>query len=394
LTVTSHEAPPRRNRKTDPGVLFVTPWLRDGGIERVIQNTVPWLAERGYRCEVASWHVARRLSNQPNAVLAALESAHVRVRSVASYGRLRLIQRAAVVAAIALQGRHKLLIGYELEGNLVTLLARKLLLGRARVMAQIHNASGIHAEVGTSPTLLGLARRLYREADSIVAVSESIRLDSIRFFDLDPSDVVTIYNPLPIARIREMARDPLNDLALPSKPFIVGCGRLVRMKGFADLVDAFAELRREHDLQLVILGEGPERPGLIERARVQGVSEHVLMPGFVPNPWAYFGRASAFVLSSLFGESFSMVLVEAMACGAPVVASRCEWGPEEILENGRHGLLYDPGDVEQLTAQLRAVLVDPAAVAARVASATRRAEEFSQGVVLPGLERRIATLLA
>jgi hypothetical protein len=141
------------------GILFVTPWLRDGGIERVIQTTVPWLVGRGYRCEVASWNIATHLSGRPNPVLATLSSAMVPVRPVRSYGRFRLIQRAVQVAALAVKGRFRLLVGYELEGNLVALMAKRLLLGRVSVMAQTHNASRIHAEVGTSSALLGLARR-------------------------------------------------------------------------------------------------------------------------------------------------------------------------------------------------------------------------------------------
>jgi len=380
-------------KDADRGILFVTPWLLGGGIERVIQNSVPWLAHRGYRCEVASWTVATQLSGQPNPVLGTLSAAGVPVRPLHSYGRFRLLQRAVRAALIALRGRHRLLIGYELEGNLVALIAKRLLLGRVRVMAQIHNASGIHAEVGTSPVLLRLARRLYRDADLIVAVSDSIRLDSVRFFALDTSRVVTLYNPLPVSRIRQMAQQAVSPALGPTARFIVGCGRLVRMKGFSDLLRAFAIIRRDHPLQLVILGEGPERENLVEGAQEQGVQEDVLMPGFVPNPWSYFGRASAFVLSSLFGESFSMVLVEAMACGVPVIASRCEWGPEEILDRGRYGLLYDPGDVEALTQHLRTVLDEPT-VASRLASAAcRRAEEFSQDAILPEFERHVAALL-
>jgi glycosyltransferase involved in cell wall biosynthesis len=375
------------------GILFVTPWLRDGGIERVIQNSVPWLAAQGFRCEVASWAVASHLSGQPNSVLASLSDAGIPVRRLHSYGRPRLLQRAACAAAIALKGRHGLLVGYELEGNLVALLAKRLLLGRVRVMAQIHNSSGIHAEVGTSPRLLRMARRLYQDADSIIAVSESIGLDSAAFFGLDPSRLVTLYNPLPISRIREMSRQRLDPACEPTGPFIVGCGRLARMKGFPDLLRAFAAVRERHPVQLVILGEGPERRHLEECARELGVREHVLLPGFVANPWAYFRRASAFVLSSLFGESFSMVLVEAMACGVPVIASRCEWGPEEILERGRYGLLYEPGDVAALARHLGTILNERAEVADLTSAAARRSEDFSEQAILPALERRLLHLL-
>ncbi|MGH7365181.1 MAG: glycosyltransferase [Candidatus Rokuibacteriota bacterium] len=379
--------------RAERGILFVTPWLLGGGIERVIENSVPWLAGRGYRCEVASWNVATQLSGRPNPVLGALSAAGVPVRPLPSYGRLRLVQRAARTAAIALRGRHRLLIGYELEGSLVALLAKRLLLGRVRVMAQIHNASGIHAEVGTSPTLVRLARRLYQDADSLVAVSDAIRLDSVRFFGLPASRVRRLYNPLPIHLIRERAKQDTGPAVAPRPPFIVACGRLVRMKGFSDLVRAFAAIRRDRAAQLVILGEGPERANLVERAREHGIEDDLLMPGFVPNPWSYFRRASVFVLSSLFGESFSMVLVEAMACGVPVIASRCEWGPEEILDRGQYGLLYDPGDVEGLTRKLRTVLDEPAVASSLISAASRRAEEFSQDALLPEFERHLAALL-
>jgi hypothetical protein len=117
-------------RRRESGVLFVTPWLLDGGVERVIENTVPWLAGHGHRCEVASWEVARRLSGETNPVLGALSAAGVPVHAVTSHAGLHLIQRAAVVAFLALRGRHRLLISNELQTNLVALLARRLLLGR------------------------------------------------------------------------------------------------------------------------------------------------------------------------------------------------------------------------------------------------------------------------
>jgi glycosyltransferase involved in cell wall biosynthesis len=383
----------RQKQRPEPGILFVTPWLLGGGIERVIANSVPWLARRGFRCEVASWRVAARLSGERNPVLGVLAEAGVPVRSLAAYGRGQLLQRAARTAAMAWRGGHRVLVGYELEGNVVALLAKRLLRGRVRVMAQIHNASRIHEEIGTSPRLLRWARRLYRDADRIVAVSEDIRLDSARFFGLDLSRVVRVYNPLPISAIRQRAKQEIERGSRPDLPFIVGCGRLVRMKGFPDLLRAFAAIRRDDSLQLVILGEGPERADLLARAREHGLHKDVLMPGFVENPWSYFARARAFVLSSLFGESFSMVLVEAMACGVPVVASRCEWGPEEILDGGRYGLLYDPGDVEGLRRQIQRVLDQPEEAARIAREADRRAEDFSEEKLLPELEQHITGLM-
>lgn len=373
-------------------LLFVTPWLRDGGIERVLHVTVPWLARRGHICEVASWNVSTHLSGRPNPVLTTLEAARVPVRVLRAYGRFKLLQRAAQVAGLALRGRTDLIVGYELEGNLVALLAKRLLLGRVEVMTQTHNASGIHAEVGTSATWLRLARRLYRNAVMVVP-SDSMAADSVRFFGLDNSRVVTVHNPLAVTSIRKRSKESA-DTAVPDRqPFVVGCGRLVPMKGFHDLLDAFAEVRSERPLGLVVLGEGPERESLCDHAQTRHVQDDVLMPGFAVNPWAYFSRANAFVLSSRYGEAFPMVLVEAMACRVPVIASRCEWGPEEILEHGEDGLLFEPGDVDTLARHIRTVLDSPAVGDRLSLAASRRAEHFGEDIVMPEMERQIQLLV-
>jgi glycosyltransferase involved in cell wall biosynthesis len=90
-----------------------------------------------------------------------------------------------------------------------------------------------------------------------------------------------------------------------------------------------------------------------------------------------------------------MVLVEAMACEVPVIASRCEWGPEEILEGGRYGLLYDPGDIRALAQHLESVLDDQAeSLAGLLSAAGRRAERFSQETVLPEFVGHIEALLS
>lgn len=88
-----------------------------------------------------------------------------------------------------------------------------------------------------------------------------------------------------------------------------------------------------------------------------------------------------------------MVLVEAMVCRVPVIASRCEWGPEEILEHGENGLLFDPGDVGTLARHIRTVLDSPAVVDRLSVAASRRAEQFGEDIVMPEIERQIEVLL-
>src|SRR5262249_58416620 len=112
------------------------------------------------------------------------------------------------------------------------------------------------------------------------------------------------------------------------------------------------------NLALVILGEGPERGLLESMARELGVGSRVIMPGFLPNPWAWIARAAAFVLSSRW-EGFASVLVEAMACGTPVVATDCAYGPSEILQDGVTGVLARVDHADSLAAGIHRVLTDP-----------------------------------
>jgi hypothetical protein len=138
-------------------------------------------------------------------VLATLAAAQVPVRMLRAYGRFKRIQRAMQVAGLALRIQASVIVGYELEGNLVSLMAGRLILGWVPVVIQTHNSSSIHVEVGTPAAWLRLARRLYPNAMMVVP-SDSMAADSARFFGLDGTRVVTVQNPVAVASIRERSR--------------------------------------------------------------------------------------------------------------------------------------------------------------------------------------------
>jgi glycosyltransferase involved in cell wall biosynthesis len=363
-------------------MLFVTPWMLSGGIERNIQGKVPWLAARGHRVEVIAWQVAERLAAGDNPALQAFRAAGVPVRRLPPAGRLELVRHAARVAARALRGRFDVVVGHELRANVVVLLAKLMTGGRGRAIAEVHNQPALYRDMGASERLLRLARRLYRHADGIVAVSDELRRAQIEIFGVDPARVATIHNPIAIERIAAAARTPL---ALPdATPFIVACGRLTDVKGFDDLIRAFAAVRRRHVLRLVILGDGPERANLERLAATEGLNGDLRLPGFVANPFAWFGHARCFVLSSR-SEGMANVLIEAATAGAPIVSSRCG-GVTEVIEDERTGLLYEPGDVEGLTRALNAVLDRPDDAARRARAARDRVRAFADARILPRLE--------
>jgi glycosyltransferase involved in cell wall biosynthesis len=110
----------------------------------------------------------------------------------------------------------------------------------------------------------------------------------------------------------------------------------------------------------VILGEGPERPRLesLVADLDLDLEEDVMLPGFVSNPFAYMARSAVFVLSSKW-EGLPGVLIQALACGCPVISTDCPSGPAEVLDNERYGSLVPVGGVESLARAIERTLDDP-----------------------------------
>jgi glycosyltransferase involved in cell wall biosynthesis len=230
-----------------------------------------------------------------------------------------------------------------------------------------------------------LYRRTYAWADAVVAVSDGVRDDLAAVTDLPRQAIHTIYNPLVDATLMERSREPLRHpwFRSGSPPVILGVGRLVPRKDFPTLLRAFAQVVQERDARLVIVGDdkgGIGRMRLKALASRLGVAHAMDVVGFTGNPFAYMARAGVMVLSSRW-EGLSNVLVEAMACGCPVVSTDCPHGPREILEHGRHGRLAPVGDDRALARAILETLAhpkDPDALRRRAADfhVERAAEQY------------------
>jgi glycosyltransferase involved in cell wall biosynthesis len=214
--------------------------------------------------------------------------------------------------------------------------------------------------------------RTYPFADAVVAVSSELADDLSAVAGLPRGLIRTVYNPVVGPELPALAAEPAGHpwLRPGGPPVVLGAGRLVEQKDFPTLLRAFALVRRERPARLVILGEGPAgaREGLAALAAGLGVAADLDLPGFVANPYAYMARAAAFALSSLH-EGLPGVLIQALACGCPVVSTDCPSGPREILDGGRYGRLVPVGDHEALARAILACLDDPSGREERVARA-------------------------
>ena len=205
-----------------------------------------------------------------------------------------------------------------------------------------------------------LAPYLYPSADAIIAVSEGVADDLSAFAGLARRRIEAVTNPVITEELLCLAGEefPHPWLHVGAPPVIMAVGRLAPAKDYPTLLRAFAKLRSMRPCRLLILGDGSLLQDLTTLAHRLEIGSDVEFLGFKINPYAAMSKAALLVLSSRW-EGSPNVLVEAMACGLPVVSTDCPSGPREILDGGRYGALVPMGDPDALAAAMSKVLDRP-----------------------------------
>jgi glycosyltransferase involved in cell wall biosynthesis len=202
-------------------------------------------------------------------------------------------------------------------------------------------------------------RRLVGRADVLIANSTGVALDINQFLHLSASMTRVIPNPCDLAAIRRLAEVTPVAGQLVNSRTIVSLGRLAPEKNLALMIRSFAQIAASAEARLVIAGDGPLRSDLERLACELGMADRVVFAGWLSNPFPLLRGAGALCLSSEY-EGFGYALIEAMACGCPVIATDAPYGPKDILEGGRHGLLVPNGDEQALATGMLRILSDPA----------------------------------
>lgn len=218
-----------------------------------------------------------------------------------------------------------------------------------------------HGRLLQLPALPAAARAL-RKADRAsgfwapdqeVAVSDYL-LERLRRERLHARRLVRIYNGIDHERYGSNGAEAPRGATFR----MAWAGRMIPGKGVDDLLRALALLAKEGDARLVLAGDGPDRASLVDLASSLGLTDRVEFAGWVRDMPAFWRAADiAVVPSHNFVESFGMVALEAMACARPAIVSR-NGGLPEVVDEGKTGELFEPGDVNGLAIAIRAYASD------------------------------------
>jgi len=198
----------------------------------------------------------------------------------------------------------------------------------------------------------------YRRAKKAIVVSKSIGRHLKRAFGISEKRLRIIPTPVNLPQIRKEMREHVSDFTFDREYLYISfLSRISPEKGLKYLLRAFSRLTGEFRSRLVIIGDGESRQEMQDLSSSLGLNGDVVFLGYRDNPFKYLAKTDMFVLPSLY-EGFPNVILEAYACGVPVIATRSVDGIGELIKDGESGILVDPADEESLYGAMRRLAGD------------------------------------
>ena len=241
--------------------------------------------------------------------------------------------------------------------------------------------------VGLHPSFHAITRFSILRSHGLTAVSKFLKRETVRDFTVPEERVEVIPNFIDTAVYRPgLVPSHRATLAPDGEKIVMHISNFRTVKRAEDVVSVFAKLTAKQPSRLVLVGDGPERPRVLMRAEELGVRDRVMFLGKHTSVHEVLSCADLFLLPSA-SESFGLVALEAMACGAPVVASNVG-GLPEVIEHGTSGYMFDVGDIDAMAeAGLRIMGDDEHWRSLSEAGRALAEERFSSERVVPQYER-------
>lgn len=334
-------------------LLFFAPQLSSGGAQQVALLLSSAMAALGHEITIAVPSLEGELASQVDrrCVLIDLQCG-------------KPIKARRNLAALVNQLRPDAVICFGIYTGIAAALS--ILRWRTNPIFLIRNESNLSADWRQGTMLNRLIgpflSRWAAQRAHVIAVSSSLAQPTSRYLRIPDSHVTTILNPViddsppSDSTVLRTALHPW--LTENSIPTFVAMGRLEYEKGFDVLINAFSRARQLTNARLVIFGKGSLHDALQMQIESCGMGESIALAGFTPDAVAQMSAAHAFVLSSRF-EGFGLVLVEALLAGTKVISTNCDFGPAELLENGRYGKLVPVDDPQALAHAMLQSIQEP-----------------------------------
>ena len=326
-----------KTRKS-PDIVLFGDFPAKGGAPRVLANMIPYWRNHGYQIAIVTHRSGecfypQEIGDQVTHVHLGSKNKYITLFKLWYYlfrKRPRIIHSTSHV-----------------DNSIIARLGVLPSTGVLRV-GSVHNTFGQsrRADPAKKARKLANVRRLYRYLDGVIAVSEGIRQDLKEVVGLRSVPVHAIPNGVVTPEVAEKSKEPISHPWLGpdrDEPVVLAVGRLAKQKDYPNLLEAVSLVRKERPCRLIILGDGPLRDELQEKARKLGIAELVDFPGFVENPYSWMARSDCFAMSSQW-EGCPCALAEALAMEIPVVSTDCPSGPTEILNGGQYGWLVPMED--------------------------------------------------
>jgi len=283
-------------------------------------------------------------------------------------------------------------VHYAIPHATTAYLARDMLRGTRtlRVITTLHGTD--ITLVGQESSFYGITRFSIEQSDAVTAVSSFLRDETYRAFGCVSCDVRVIPNFVNLEEYRPAPGARTEALAPADHKVITHISNFREVKRVKDVVRVFARIRRAMPATLLMVGDGPDRPDAEKEAEELGVTGDVRFLGGFDSVETLLQATDLFLLPSQT-ESFGLAALEAMACGAPVVASRAG-GLPEVVDDGVNGILEPVGSVEAMSRRAVELLRDPARYRAMREAAIAKAQEFSADRIVPAYEALYQEVMA
>lgn len=320
--------------------LFVINNLDGGGAERTLCTLASYLAEvRGYDVSiVVQGKINLVYPLSPKVKLLELKTGAI------SVGYLRLIfvpLMALELVAIIRRARPDSVMSFLVRSNFISIIASFFCRELLFCVTEMCNTERVYSSGLRAFIIRFLIARLYPLAGVIVAISSGVKSSLINL-GIKEDKIKVIFDPQDIAeikaRVSKVVRVESENLRL------VMAGRLVPQKDYSTMLHALRKVVDvDPNVELLVLGDGPLFRSLISLTRSLNLERNVIWNGWTDNIFEVMATRDVFVLTSRF-EGFGNVILEAMACGLPVISTDCPSGPNEILDGGVYGILVPVGD--------------------------------------------------